>query len=177
MHSSLQELTEEGLLNLRDDESYEATRLGQAVVASGFAPEDGLFVYDELKTALQAFVMDGDLHVFYMFTPLQVAMNSPIDWPIFRDQLDNLDESGLRALQFVGVSPGFVNSMYAFPPPPPPTPHPNFNLPMYQTSQTPTGSKAAPHSKKPPPSKSNKAASTAAPTQPSNSAISATKSH
>ncbi|PLN78089.1 DNA-directed DNA polymerase theta [Aspergillus taichungensis] len=111
MHSSLQELTEEGLLNLRDDESYEATRLGQAVVASGFAPEDGLFVYEELKTALQAFVLDGDLHVFYMFTPLQVAMASPIDWPIFRDQLDNLDESGLRALQFVGVNPGFVNSM------------------------------------------------------------------
>ncbi|KAI9931604.1 hypothetical protein MW887_010181 [Aspergillus wentii] len=111
MDSALQELVDEELLHFRDDESYEATQLGQAVVASAFAPEDGLYVHEELKRALQAFVMDGDMHIFYMFTPLQVAMQTQIDWQIFRDQLDNLDESGLRALQFVGVQPGFVNTM------------------------------------------------------------------
>ncbi|PYI03628.1 DNA-directed DNA polymerase theta [Aspergillus sclerotiicarbonarius CBS 121057] len=111
MGSALQELITEGLLRLNDDESYSPTQLGQAVVASAFAPEDGLFVHEELKRALQAFVMDGDMHIFYMFTPLQAATTTPIDWLIFRDQLDNLDESGLRALQFVGVQPGFVNSM------------------------------------------------------------------
>ncbi|KOS41551.1 hypothetical protein ACN38_g7581 [Penicillium nordicum] len=111
MRSALQELVDEELLIFRDDESYEATPLGQAVVASAFSPEDGLFVHEELKRALQAFVMDGDMHIFYMFTPLQAAMNTPIDWQIFRDQLDRLDESGLRALQFVGVQPGFVNTM------------------------------------------------------------------
>ncbi|EAW08211.1 DEAD/DEAH box helicase [Aspergillus clavatus NRRL 1] len=111
MASSLQELVDEELLILREDESYEATKLGQAVVASAFAPEDGLFVHEELKRALKAFVMDGEMHIFYMFTPIQVAMNIQIDWLIFRDQLDNLDESGLRALQFVGVQPYFVNMM------------------------------------------------------------------
>ncbi|KAJ6123005.1 Helicase C-terminal [Penicillium capsulatum] len=111
MNSALQELVEEELLLSKDDEFYEATLLGHAVVTSAFAPEDGLFVHEELKRALQAFVMDGDMHIFYMFTPLQVATNTPIDWPIFRDQLDRLDESGLRALQFVGVQPGFVNTM------------------------------------------------------------------
>lgn len=111
MNSALQELINEALIIFKEDESYEATLLGQAVVASAFSPEDGLFVYEELKRALQAFVMDGDMHIFYMFTPFQVAMNTPIDWPIFRDQLDRLDESGLRALQFVGVQPGFVNTM------------------------------------------------------------------
>jgi DNA polymerase theta len=115
MKSALQELVKEKLLIFKDDESYEATPLGQAVVASAFSPEDGLFVHEELKRALQAFVMDGDMHIFYMFTPLQAAMNTPIDWQIFRDQLDRLDESGLRALQFVGVQPGFVNTMYASP--------------------------------------------------------------
>ena len=113
MNSALLELIDEGLLHLKDDESYEATRLGQAVVASSFAPEDGLFVYEELRRALRAFVMDGDMHIFYMFTPLQVAMTTRIDWQIFRNQLDNLDESGIRALQFVGVEPAFVNMMYA----------------------------------------------------------------
>ncbi|KAJ6000442.1 Helicase C-terminal [Penicillium waksmanii] len=111
MDSALQELINEGLLLLKDDESYGATLLGQAVVASAFSPEDGLYVHEELKRALEAFVMDGDMHVFYIFTPLQVAMNNPIDWQIFRDQLDRLDESGLRALQYVGVQPGFVNTM------------------------------------------------------------------
>ncbi|KKK12879.1 DNA-directed DNA polymerase theta [Aspergillus rambellii] len=111
MNSALQELVDENLLHSNDEESYVATQLGQAIVSSAFAPEDGLFVYEELKRALQAFVMDGDMHIFYMFTPLQVGATTQIDWPIFRDQLDGLDESGLRALQFVGVQPGFVNTM------------------------------------------------------------------
>ncbi|KAL3481207.1 hypothetical protein BJX99DRAFT_243835 [Aspergillus californicus] len=111
MNSALRELADEKLLLSNDDESYVATRLGQAVVSSAFAPEDGLFVHEELKRALRAFVMDGDMHIFYMFTPLQVAATTQIDWPIFRDLLDELDESGIRALQFVGVQPGFVNFM------------------------------------------------------------------
>lgn len=111
MDATLQELVDDNLLRLKDDDSYEPTELGQAIVASAFSPEDGMFIYDELKRALQAFVMDGEMHVFYMFTPLQVALTTEIDWPTFRDQLENLDESGLRALQFVGVQPGFVNSM------------------------------------------------------------------
>jgi DNA polymerase theta len=115
MDSALQELAEEKLIQLNEDESYVATQLGQAVVASAFAPDDGLFVHEELKRALQAFVMDGDMHVFYMFTPLQAATQTQIDWPTFRDLLDTLDDSGIRALQFVGVNPGFVNSMYGYP--------------------------------------------------------------
>ena len=115
MDSALQELAEEKLIQLNEDESYVATQLGQAVVASAFAPDDGLFMYEELKRALQAFVMDGDMHVFYMFTPLQAAAQTQIDWPTFRDLLDTLDDSGIRALQFVGVNPGFVNSMYGYP--------------------------------------------------------------
>ncbi|KAL4808674.1 hypothetical protein BDV18DRAFT_132888 [Aspergillus unguis] len=111
MNSALEELAEEKLVQKNEDDSWVATQLGQAVVASAFAPEDGLFVYEELKRALKAFVMDGDMHIFYMFTPLQVAMQTQVDWVIFRDLLDTLDESDLRALQFVGVHPGFVNMM------------------------------------------------------------------
>ena len=112
IETGLQELIDTDLIRLRDDGSYESTKLGAAIVASSFSPDDGIFVYEELKRALQAFVMDGEMHVFYMFTPLSVAMNTSIDWLIFRDQLDLLDESGLRALLFVGVQPGFVNNMY-----------------------------------------------------------------
>lgn len=143
MNSALQELVSEDLLHQNDDESYVATQLGQAVVASAFTPEDGLFVYEELKRALQAFVMDGDMHVFYMFTPLQVAATTQVDWPIFRDQLDNLDESGLRALQFIGVQPGFVNRMYV-----------DLNMTQERTNKV-TGFKAVHLLKKTPQSRSN----------------------
>lgn len=115
IETSLQELVNTDLIRLRDDDSYESTKLGAAIVASSFSPDDGIFVYEELKRALQAFVMDGEMHIFYMFTPLSVAMNTNIDWLIFRDQLDQLDESGIRALLFVGVQPGFVNNMYVHP--------------------------------------------------------------
>lgn len=110
--TGLKDLIMMDLVRLRDDdESYESTKLGSAIVASSFSPDDGIFVYEELKRALQAFVMDGEMHIFYMFTPPSVAMNTNIDWLIFRDQLDLLDESGIRALLFVGVQPGFVNHM------------------------------------------------------------------
>lgn len=112
MGSALHELVTEDLLRHHQDESYEATQLGQAIVASAFSPEDGLFVHEELQRSLQAFVMDGDMQVFYMFTPLQIAASVEVDWHVFREQVDCLDESGIRALQFVGVSPAFVNTMY-----------------------------------------------------------------
>ncbi|EAS33844.2 DNA-directed DNA polymerase theta [Coccidioides immitis RS] len=109
--STLNELVDANLLNLRFDGSFEPTQLGQAIVASAFSPEDGLFVHDELKRALQAFVMDGEMHVFYMFAPLQSGTGVDIDWPTFRDEMNKLDDSGIRALQFMGVNPGLVNSM------------------------------------------------------------------
>lgn len=111
MNSALEELLKEELLCLNGDGSYGATRLGQAIVASAFSPEDGLFIHEELSKALQAFVMDGDMHVFYMFTPLPVAGTTQIDWLVFRDQLDNLNESGIRAFMLVGINPGAVNRM------------------------------------------------------------------
>lgn len=94
-----------------DDAAYEATPVGNAVVASSFAPDDGLFIYNELRRALQAFVLDGEMHVFYMFAPLQGTM-ADIDWSVFRDQINGLDESGLRAMDLIGVKPAYVNVMY-----------------------------------------------------------------
>lgn len=107
---TLDELVEYGLVTVDSFGSYEATLISQATVASYLTPEDGLFLHGELRRALQAFVMDGEMHIFYTFTPLY---NSQIDinWPIFRREMESLDESGLRVLEFVGVNPGLVNRM------------------------------------------------------------------
>ncbi|KAK4939416.1 hypothetical protein LTR10_020313 [Elasticomyces elasticus] len=89
----------------------EPTKLGMAVVASSLSPEDGVFVHSELRRALESFVMDGDMHIFYLFTPVQTVGLGEISWLTFRNQLESLDESGLRALQLVGVNPAFVNRL------------------------------------------------------------------
>lgn len=100
---ALQVLVETGLINNGGD-LLEATTLGQAVVASSLTPEDGIFVHRELQKALGAFVMDGEMHVLYIFTPVQSAEGT-IDWPLLRKEVDGFDESNLRALTFIGLYP------------------------------------------------------------------------
>lgn len=94
----------------RNDSGYEATLLGQAVVASSLTPEDGLFVHRELRNALQAFVMDGEMHVLYTFTPVQSGQSN-INWQKFRKEMDGFDESNMRALQLIGLKPNIINKM------------------------------------------------------------------
>jgi replicative superfamily II helicase len=108
--STMQDLKENGLIEEVDGLDYSATLLGQAVVASSLAPEDGLFVHRELRRALQAFVMDGEMHVLYSFTPVQAAHGN-INWQIFRKEVDRLDESNMRVLDFVGLKPLVINKM------------------------------------------------------------------
>ena len=118
---ALLSLTEESLASLASDSlisedtngSYEATRLGHAIVASCLTHEDGIFVYEEIERALQAFVMDGEMHIFYMFTPIQATGTGVIDinWRVFRNEMDSLDDSGVRVSACVGVKGSFVNNM------------------------------------------------------------------
>ena len=109
--NSIEDLLDSGLVTKDETTSYHATLSGQAIVASSLAPEDGIFVHQELQRALKAFVMDGEMHVFYMFTPFHASGLADISWPIFRRELECLDESGLRVLSFVGVKPALVNRM------------------------------------------------------------------
>ncbi|KAK5047903.1 hypothetical protein LTR84_006091 [Exophiala bonariae] len=110
--ASIEELISQRLIQRTEFENcLEPTKLGTAVVASGLTPEDGVFVHSELTRALQSLVMDGDLHIFYLFTPVQTTGLSDISWLTFRNQLEALDESGLRALGLVGIKPAFVNRL------------------------------------------------------------------
>ncbi|EXJ70547.1 DNA polymerase theta subunit [Cladophialophora psammophila CBS 110553] len=106
------ELLQDGLIQEGEYHGcLEPTKLGIAVVASGLGPEDGVFVYTELRRALESFVMDGDMHIFYLFTPVQSAGLADISWLTFRNQLEDLDASGMRAIRLVGVDPAFVNRL------------------------------------------------------------------
>ncbi|KAL3418972.1 DEAD/DEAH box helicase [Phlyctema vagabunda] len=110
VNASLKELVDDGLINNDGDSTFEATDLGSAITASSLAPNDGLFVNRELRKALQAFVMDSDMHVLYIFTPVQ-AMQAKADWQVFRREIDAMDESSLRVMSFIGIKPSMVNKM------------------------------------------------------------------
>lgn len=106
------ELLVDGLIQTGEyKHCLDPTRLGVAIVASGLGPEDGVFVHLELLRARESFVMDGDMHIFYLFTPVQTTSLAQISWLTFRNQLESLDASGLRAIRLVGVNPAFVNGL------------------------------------------------------------------
>lgn len=93
------------------EENYAPTQLGKAIVASALDPDDGTFIHDELSRALRAFVMDGDMHLLYTFTPVQDSMGR-INWKMFRNEMERLDDSGHRALGFLGVKPAIINRLH-----------------------------------------------------------------
>lgn len=45
--------------------TYKPTRLGLAILASGFSPDDALRVLKELQLARRCFVLENDLHILY----------------------------------------------------------------------------------------------------------------
>ncbi|GKT98611.1 dna polymerase theta subunit [Fusarium langsethiae] len=102
--SSLEEIESMGFVTQDSLSMFTATQLGRAIVASAIDPDDGVFVHDELSRALQAFVMDGEMHVLYTFTPVQES-SVMVNWQVFRNEMEGLDESGLRVLRLLGIKP------------------------------------------------------------------------
>lgn len=106
----LSELQSRGFIVVDNFSNFEATQLGRAIVTSSLDPEDGIFIHKELKKALQAFVMDGEMHILYTFTPVQ-DMSVTINWKVFANEMEGLDDSGLRVLGFLGLKPTEINRM------------------------------------------------------------------
>lgn len=108
--ATLQELTDSKLIEVGVDSELSTTKLGAATVSSSLTPEDGLFVYEELRKALQAFVMDGEMHILYTFTPVHETQAS-IDWRVFLREVESLNESDMRSLRLIGLKPSSINKM------------------------------------------------------------------
>lgn len=104
LKASLKDLEGLGLIESDEIANYAPTQLGRAIVASAMDPDDGIFVHRELVRALRAFVMDGELHILYVFTPVQ-DFGMAVNWQVFRSELQLLDESGLRVLKFLDIKP------------------------------------------------------------------------
>jgi DNA polymerase theta len=111
VRESLSDLETMGFIAVDEFSNYQATRLGKAIVASAFDPEDGVFIYNEMKMALKGFVMDGDMHVLYTFTPVYDLGGANINWRVYWNEMEQLDESELRVMQFLGLKPTVMNRM------------------------------------------------------------------
>jgi DNA polymerase theta len=111
VRDSLADLQSMGFITVDSFSNYQATQLGKAIVASAFDPEDGVFIHKELKLTLQAFVMDGDMHVLYNFTPVYDLGGTSVNWRVFWNEMEQLDDSSLRVMSFLGVKPTVVNKM------------------------------------------------------------------
>ncbi|KAJ6446271.1 helicase and polymerase containing protein tebichi [Purpureocillium lavendulum] len=104
LDKSLEEIQRMGLAAKDTADCLVATQLGKAIVASAIDPDDGVFVHRELTKALRAFVMDGEMHILYVFTPVQ-DFGVIVNWQVFRNEMELLDESGLRVMNFLGIKP------------------------------------------------------------------------
>lgn len=111
VETSLADLQKMEFIAIDDYDGFHATQLGKAVVASSLDPEDGIFIHNELKKALQAFVMDGEMHVLYNFTPVHDLGGVTVNWRVFWNEMQQLDGSGLRVMRFLGLKPVIVNKM------------------------------------------------------------------
>ncbi|KAK1690735.1 DEAD/DEAH box helicase [Colletotrichum godetiae] len=107
---SLKNLTNMGFVSVDVCDNYQPTKLGRAIVASALDPDDGVFLHKELERALQAFVLDGEMHILYTFTPVQDS-GTNINWQVFRNEMDNMDESGQRVLGFLGLKRAVINRL------------------------------------------------------------------
>ncbi|KAM0819610.1 putative P-loop containing nucleoside triphosphate hydrolase protein [Seiridium cardinale] len=110
VESSLADLVSMGFIVASDSTDLEATQLGKAIVASSLEPEDGAFIHRELQRALKAFVMDGEMHILYTFTPVQ-NFSTVVNWRVFRNEMEEMDASGLRVMSFLGLKPTVINKM------------------------------------------------------------------
>lgn len=110
VETSLKNLQAMGFIDIDEHSDFQATQLGKAIVASALDPEDGVFIHKELKKALKAFVMDGDMHILYTFTPVNDSV-ADINWRVFWNEMEALDESGLRVLKLLGLKPTEVARM------------------------------------------------------------------
>lgn len=110
LNEGLKEIEAMGLIEKDADGDFSPTQLGKAIVASAIDPDDGVFVHEEMVKTLRAFVMDGEMHILYVFTPVQ-DFGITVNWQVFRNEVLSLDDSGMRVLNFLGMKPTVIERL------------------------------------------------------------------
>ncbi|XP_041839070.1 DNA polymerase theta isoform X2 [Melanotaenia boesemani] len=89
------------------DERYCPTQLGSATLSSSLSPPEALGIFADLQRAMKGFVLENDLHLLYLITPLYAEWTT-IDWYQFFCLWEQLPSSMKRVAELVGVQEGFL---------------------------------------------------------------------
>ncbi|XP_035992816.1 DNA polymerase theta [Fundulus heteroclitus] len=89
------------------DEQYCPTQLGAATLSSSLSPPEALGIFADLQRAMKGFVLESDLHILYLITPLYAEWTT-IDWYQFFCLWEQLPSSMKRVAELVGVQEGFL---------------------------------------------------------------------
>nr|XP_031536155.1 DNA polymerase theta [Vicugna pacos] len=86
---------------------YHPTHLGSAAISSSLCPSDTLDIFADLQRAMKGFVLENDLHIVYLVTPMFEDWTT-IDWYQFFCLWEKLPASMKRVAELVGVEEGFL---------------------------------------------------------------------
>ncbi|XP_048202684.1 DNA polymerase theta isoform X2 [Perognathus longimembris pacificus] len=86
---------------------YHPTQLGSATLSSSLSPTDTLDIFADLQRAMKGFVLENDLHIVYLVTPMFEDWTA-IDWYRFFCLWEKLPASMKRVAELVGVEEGFL---------------------------------------------------------------------
>ncbi|KAM3864859.1 DNA polymerase theta [Diretmus argenteus] len=103
-------LMENEFINIQkegQEERYCPTLLGAATLSSSLSPPEALGIFADLQRAMKGFVLENDLHILYLITPVYAEWTT-IDWYQFFCLWEQLPSSMKRVAELVGVQEGFL---------------------------------------------------------------------
>uniref|UniRef100_A0A4X2K4M7 DNA polymerase theta n=2 Tax=Vombatus ursinus TaxID=29139 RepID=A0A4X2K4M7_VOMUR len=86
---------------------YHPTHLGSATLSSSLSPSEALDIFADLQRAMKGFVLENDLHIVYLVTPLYENWIA-IDWYRFFCLWEKLPISLKRVAELVGIEESFL---------------------------------------------------------------------
>ncbi|XP_018429530.1 PREDICTED: DNA polymerase theta-like, partial [Nanorana parkeri] len=88
-------------------EVYRPTKLGAATFSSSLSPSEAVGIFADLQRAMKGFVLENDLHILYLVTPVYEEW-ATIDWYQFFCLWEKLPVSMKRVAELVGIEEGFL---------------------------------------------------------------------
>ncbi|KAI6652765.1 DNA polymerase theta-like [Oopsacas minuta] len=100
-------------LTKSDFEEVAPTQLGSATLSSSLSPDEALFVIDEINRARQCFVLENDLHMVYLVTPIclrELWSEGEPKWKEYMNMIGKLERDMKSVADKVGISDGYITS-------------------------------------------------------------------
>ena len=96
-----------------DLEEVAPTQLGSATLSSSLSPDEALFVMEEINRARKCFVLENDLHMVYLVTPIclrELWSEGEPKWREYMNMIGKLEVDMQRVADQVGISEGYITS-------------------------------------------------------------------